>query len=120
MSYNTAILNRIKNILNQLNVDYSEKAMFSGVCIMVDDKMCCGTHIDKKTGEDYLLCRIGETACEEALKDEFVIPMEFTGKAMKGYVFVTGGGLATDKQLTHWLKLCLAYNPLAKSSKKKK
>lgn len=48
MAYNEKTLERIQEILFDKNVVFIEKKMFSGVCIMVDDKMCCGTHIDKK------------------------------------------------------------------------
>lgn len=81
--------------------------------------MCCGTHIDKKSGEEYLLCRIGEDAYADALEKNYVIPMEFTGRAMKGYVFVTTQGHKKDKDLAYWLQLCLDFNPLAQASKKK-
>jgi len=67
MAYNENTLNRIRDFLMNNYVKFSEKKMFSGVCIMVDDKMCCGTHIDKNTEEDLMLCRIGEKAYEKAL-----------------------------------------------------
>ncbi|MBA4849537.1 TfoX/Sxy family protein [Emticicia sp. BO119] len=118
MPYSENFLNRIREILIEKQVEFSEKKMFSGVCIMVDDKMCCGTHIDKKTGEDLMLCRIGDDAYEMALESSNCIPMEFTGKAMKGYVYVTGNGFRTQKDLTYWIQLCLDFNPFAKKSKK--
>lgn len=118
MPYNENLLNRIREILVNKQVDFSEKKMFSGVCIMVDDKMCCGTHIDKKSEGDVLLCRLSEKDCETALEEENCIPMEFTGKAMKGYIYVTENGLRTNKDLAHWIQLCLDFNPLAKKSKK--
>ena len=119
MAFNENTVKRIREIMKQKKVPFSEKKMFSGVCFMVDDKMCCGTHIDKKTEEDFLLCRIGEEAYAGALKKENVIPMEFTGRSMKGYIFVKGKGYSNDKDLQYWLQLCLDYNPIAKSSKKK-
>ena len=118
MPYNENLLNRITEILVSKQVDFSEKKMFSGICIMVDDKMFCATHIDKKTNKDLLLCRIGEDACETALENSNCMPMEFTGKAMKGYIYVTESGFRTQKELTHWIQLCLDFNPLAKKSKK--
>lgn len=118
MAFNEISLNRIREALFDKNVSFLEKKMFSGVCIMVDDKMCCGTHIDKKTNEDLLLCRIGEEIYEEALEMENCIPMEFTGKPMKGYVFITEQGFNTAKKLDYWLQLCLDFNPKAKKSKK--
>jgi hypothetical protein len=38
---------------------------------------------------------------------------------MKGYMFVTPDGYDSDAELDQVLELCLAFNPLAKASKKK-
>ena len=46
--------------------------------------------------------------------------MDFTGKVMKGFVFVDADTLKTKKQLEYWIALALEYNKIAKSSKKKK
>jgi hypothetical protein len=119
MAFNEITVKRISDMMKQKKVSFAEKKMFSGVCFMVNDKMCCGTHIDKKTNEEFLLCRIGEEAYENALKMDHVIPMEFTGRRMKGYVFVKGPGFKNEKDLAYWLKLCLDFNPKAQSSKKK-
>ena len=119
MAYNESTLQRIRENFSKRDIGFNEKKMFSGVCIMVDGKMCCGTHTDKKSGEDLLMCRIGQEAYEKALEDTNVIPMEFTGKPMKGYIYVTEAGFKNADHLDHWLQLCLDYNPLAKASKKK-
>jgi hypothetical protein len=47
-------------------------------------------------------------------------PMDFTGKIMKGYVFVDIDSLNTKKKLKYWVKLVLEFNKKAKASKKKK
>jgi len=39
---------------------------------------------------------------------------------MKGYVFVDPDGYDLDTQLEKWIEYCEAFNPFAKSSKKKK
>lgn len=119
MAYDENTAQRIREFFQQKSVDFYEKNMFSGICFMVDDKMCCGTHIDKNTNEDFLLCRIGDQAYTDAIERENVIPMEFTGKPMKDYVFVTENGHKSAKDLAYWLQLCVEFNPLAKSSKKK-
>lgn len=119
MAYNENTVQRIRENFTGKGVDFTEKKMFSGVCFMVDGKMCCGTHTDKKSGEDLLMCRIGEQAYGKALEDNNVIPMEFTGKPMKGYIYVNEAGFSNAVGLNHWLQLCLDYNPLAKASKKK-
>lgn len=119
MAYQEKTANRIREILTDKGAAFSEKKMFSGICFMVDDKMLCGTHIDNKSGEELLLCRVGEDYYAEALEQNYCIPMEFTGRPMKGYVFVTEGGVKTKKEISSWIQRCLDFNPLAKRSKKK-
>lgn len=45
--------------------------------------------------------------------------MDFTGKRMKGFVYVDESGFNSQKDLAFWVDLCLEFNPLAKASKKK-
>jgi hypothetical protein len=116
--HNENTIQRIREILQQKNADFYEKVMFGGICFMVDDKMLCACKIEKSTGEDRLMCRLSPEAAEEAVKQDDVIPMDFTGKSMKGFVYVEADAFVTTKQLNYWLQLCLDYNPFAKASKK--
>lgn len=118
MPYNEETVQRIREFFLEKDAAFTEKKMFSGICFMVDGKMCCGTHIDKKTGDDKLMCRVGDKAWEPSLEKDQVIPMEFTGKPMKGYIYVLGHGFKSKKDLNYWLQLCLDFNPFAKASKK--
>lgn len=120
MAYNEITIQRIREVLFSKSISFTEKNMFGGVCFLVDDKMLCGNHLDKKTGEDLLMCRIGESVYENVLEQNYCIPMEFTGHSMKGYVYVTQDGFKTNANLDYWLQLCLDYNPLAKKSKRKR
>jgi len=120
MAYNEFLSDRIHQILQEKKVNFYAKKMMGGLCFMVDDKMCCGIHYDKKRETDLLMARIGEEVYKEAIKREGSHPMDFTGRPMKGYVFVTPDGFDLDKDLEYWIQLCLDFNPLAKSSKKKK
>ncbi|MDG2450799.1 MAG: TfoX/Sxy family protein [Saprospiraceae bacterium] len=120
MAYDEFIADRIRNSFNDHKTSFYEKRMFGGLCFMVDDKMCCGIHFDKKKNTDLLMARIGEDATIGAVKREGCHPMDFTGRPMKGYVFVTPDGFDTDEDLDYWISLCVAFNPLAKTSKRKK
>ena len=119
MAYNEQTIKRIRELLFNKGVSFTEKNMFGGVCFLVDEKMLCGNHLDKNTGEDLLMCRIGETVYENALEQNYCIPMEFTGRTMKGYVYILQDGFKINSELDYWLQLCLDFNPLAKKSKKK-
>lgn len=118
MAYYETTAIRIRNLLFDKEVIFAEKKMFGGICYMVDDKMCFGILIDKKSNHEQLMCRMSESDSAKSLETENCIPMEFTGKPMKGYVYVTQNGYLSTKDLSHWIQLCLNFNPLAKKSKK--
>ena len=113
MAYNEQLAERIKRTLHQHQVRFEEKKMMGGICFMVDDKMCVGIVKDK------LMARIGTEAYEEALTKKGCTPMDFTGRPMKGFVFVEPLATDMDEDLDYWISLCLEYNPKAKSKKKK-
>ena len=87
---------------------------------MVNDKMCVGVE------KERLMVRLDPDLMEEVIEKEGCRPMDFTGKIMKGYVFVDIEALNTKKKLEYWIKLALDYNAIArrtlraKVSKKKK
>lgn len=53
------------------------------------------------------------------LETHAIRPMDFTGKSMKGFVFINESRLKTKKDLSYWVGLCLDFNPKAKATKKK-
>ena len=113
MAYNEKMVDRIRELLvTQKNVE--EKKMFGGVCFMVNDKMCIGVN------ENEIMCRVGPDVYESALEKKGAREMTFTGRPMKGYVFVDDAGIKTKKDLESWVNMCLEFNKLAKASKKKK
>lgn len=120
MAYDEYLADRIRNILKEKYIAFSELKMMGGLCFKVDNKMLCGIHIDKKYGASLLMARIGESIYLDELKKQECLPMGFTGRPMKGYIFVTPDGFDTDKELSYWLDLCLNFNPLAKASKSRK
>jgi hypothetical protein len=120
MAYDEYLADRIRGVLKERKVTYCELKMMGGLCIMVGEKMCCGILYNKKHASDLLMARIGPDKYENALKRPGCQPMDFTGRPMNGYVFITPEGFDMDKDLAYWMDLCLAFNPVAKSSKKKK
>jgi hypothetical protein len=120
MAYDEYLGDRIRHALKEKQANFSEMKMMGGLCFKVDEKMLCGIHTDKKYGDNLLMARIGETQYEKEIEKEVCLPMDFTGRPMKGYIFVTPEGFDSDDSLSQWLDLCLSFNPLAKASKKKK
>ena len=119
MAYDEYLADRIKQILKHLGVAHTTKKMMGGLLFSVDDKMLCGIHMDKKYGDSLLMARIGEEAYSKEIEKEVCLPMDFTGRPMKGYIYVTPDGWDLDMDLEYWIKLTLAFNPLAKASRKK-
>ena len=112
MAYNEKLADRIREIIALTHRNVEEKKMFAGLCFMVNDKMCVGVH------EHRIMVRLDPVVCDEVVENEGCEPMNFTGKIMRGFVFVDDAVLKTKKQLDYWVQLGLAYNKFAKSSKK--
>ena len=113
MAYDEYLADRIRNRLREKQVSYEEKKMMGGLTFMIDDKMCIGIV------KNDLMARIDPDIYEEALNRKGCKEMNFTGRPMKGFVFVEPIGIDMDDELNDWIQLCLDYNPTAKSSKKK-
>jgi hypothetical protein len=120
MAYDEYLADRVRAVLKDENALFSELKMMGGLCFKVDNKMLCGIHVDKKLNESLLMARIGETAYETEVAKEVCLPMDFTGRPMRGYIFVKSEGFDFEDDLSYWIRLCLAFNPEAKASKKKK
>ena len=120
MAYDVFLADRIRQQLKEKHSPFEELNMMGGLCFKVAGKMLCGIHLDKKFGANLLMARIGEHIYQTELEKPNCLPMDFTGRPMKGYIFVTPDGFDTDADLSYWLDLCLAFNPSAKASKPKK
>jgi len=81
MAYSEKIADRIRESLQQAP-EVEEKKMFGGVCFMVNGKMCMGVI------KDEMMCRIDPQKEPEVLEKNGCRPMDFTGRPMKGYVYV--------------------------------
>ena len=114
MGYDEKLADRIREIVAATGNIIEEKKMFGGLCFMVNQKMCVGVE------KDRLMVRLDPGMYDQLLEKEGVHPMEFTGKPMKGYVFVDVDALKSKKQLEYWMTLAIEFNKVAKSSKKKK
>jgi hypothetical protein len=111
MAYDEKLAGRVRTFFKEQAVSFEEKRMMGGLCFMVDGKMCVGV---EKT---RLMARIDPDAYEVALGRKGCVPMDFTGRPMRGFVFVNPDGLVTRRQLDSWLGHALEFNPRAKSSK---
>jgi TfoX/Sxy family transcriptional regulator of competence genes len=112
MAYSEKLSNRIREAIAELP-KVEERLMFGGVCYMLNGKMCIGVV------DDEMMCRIGPEVYEVALEKRGCREMVFTGRPMKGYVYVSNDGMKTKKEFDYWIDLCVKFNKFAKASKKK-
>ena len=97
MAYDEGLADRVRATLLP-RPDIEEKKMFGGLTFMVGGHMCCGV-----IGGD-LMVRVGPDAYEDALAAKGARPMDFTGRPLRGMVYVGPGGHRTDDALASWVK----------------
>jgi TfoX/Sxy family transcriptional regulator of competence genes len=102
VSYDEKLAGRVRAILSERD-DVVEKRMFGGLCFMVSGAMCCGL-----TKSDFMV-RVGADAYDEALAQPHARPMDFTGRPLKGMVYVAPAGLRTRAALERWVRRGLAF-----------
>ncbi|MEM7009085.1 MAG: TfoX/Sxy family protein [Thermodesulfobacteriota bacterium] len=93
---------RISNIFSD-DKNIGEKKMFGGIAYMYKDHMCVGIV------DDMLMVRVGSEQYEKALSEKYVRPMDFTGKPMKGYVYVEPKAIKSEKSLRTWIDKGIAF-----------
>lgn len=112
MAYDEFLADRVRLLMRQKGTGFQEKKMMGGLAFMVNDKMCVGVV------RDDLMARIAPEEYDSALTRKGCREMNFTGRPMKGFVFVGPEGTDMDEDLAAWVQLALDFNPRAKSSKK--
>jgi TfoX/Sxy family transcriptional regulator of competence genes len=96
VAFDETLGDRIRELLEPRR-DITERKMFGGLAFMVNGNMFVGL-----AGED-LMVRVGTDDHQKALARPHARPMDFTGRPMKGYVFVGPGGYRTRKALDSWV-----------------
>ena len=102
MAYNEKLAERVRTALAGEG-EFVEKKMFGGLAFLLRGNMACGVT------KDDLMLRVGVDQHEEALALPFARAMDFTGKPMKGFVFVAAEGCKTAGALGKCLALALEF-----------
>lgn len=109
MAFDEQLAQRIQLVLKGRR-GVTTKKMFGGIAFMVNGNMSVGI-----VGDELML-RVGAEKAEELLKLDHVKEMDFTGKPLKGFVYVEPEGFETDPELEKWVMCGVEY---AKSLPKK-
>jgi TfoX/Sxy family transcriptional regulator of competence genes len=102
MAYDEGLAQRVREALAE-RTDLTEKKMFGGLCFLLGGNMCCGL-----VGEELML-RVGREAYDEVLSREHAREMDFTGRSLRGMVYVGIDGLAEDEQMATWLEPAVGF-----------
>jgi TfoX/Sxy family transcriptional regulator of competence genes len=102
MSFDETLAERLRPLFEG---DYkvTEKKMFGGLAFMVNGNMCCGI-----VGKN-LVVRTGPDTFDHALKRRHARPMDFTGRPMKGFVYIAPAGYRSERDLKSWTQLGLDF-----------
>ncbi|GFE84351.1 RNA methyltransferase [Steroidobacter agaridevorans] len=102
MAFDEGLAERIRDVLVK-TPRITERRMFGGVAFLSDGHMFVGLI------GDVLMARVGPEYYAAALERKYVREMDFTGKPMKGYVYVDPAGIAGDEELEEWVMRCRAF-----------
>ena len=109
MAYNEHQADRIRQRLKKVNLT-EEKKMMGGLIFMVNDKMCIGLDIDKATGGDRLMVRVGKANHDQLIFKKGSREMDFTGRVMRGFLFIESEGFDLEIDLDFWIEKALYFN----------
>ena len=97
MAYDEGLAQRIRKLLEDRD-EVVERRMFGGLAFLWRGNLCVGVV------KEALMVRVGPAAHDEALSRPHARPMDFTGRPMKGLVYVAAPGLESDRALRAWLE----------------
>jgi hypothetical protein len=94
MSYSEDLAEKVRGILHG-SEGLTEKQLFGGLAFMLNGNMACGV-----LGVE-LMVRVGPENYQEALGQRYTRPMDYTGRPLKGMVYVEEDAIAAD--LDDWV-----------------
>src|ERR1700687_3372580 len=97
MAFDEGLAQRMRDLVDT-EPSISERKMFGWLCFLLNGNMSFGI-----VGCD-LMIRVGGAAYTEALALPHAREMDFTGRSMRGMVFVSEDGISEDDDLECWLE----------------
>jgi len=102
MAFDEGLAERIREH-TETDPSISEQKMFGGLCFMSGGNMSFGV-----LGNEIMV-RVGPDAYAAALELPHAREMDFTGRSMRGMVYVDADGISEDGDLRVWLQRGLTY-----------
>jgi TfoX/Sxy family transcriptional regulator of competence genes len=101
VAYDEDLADRVRTVL-PAGEPVTERQMFGGLAFMLGGRMFCGIV------KDALMARLGPEVADRAVDQPHVRPMDFTGRPMKGMVFIDPAGLQGNA-LRQWVDAAAGY-----------
>lgn len=102
MAYDEGLAERVRERLEGLQA-VTERRMFGGLAFLLNGNMCVGVV------KEVLMVRVGPQAYEASLALPHARPMDFTGRPLRGFVYVDAGAYAEDDELAAWVERGVAF-----------
>jgi TfoX/Sxy family transcriptional regulator of competence genes len=102
MAYDERLAERIRTAMEDVP-EVAEIAMFGGLCFTVRGNMAVGLN-----GTD-LMVRLDPDEHDAALAEPHARPMDFTGRPMRGFLYVDAAGTRSGAGLRKWVRRGVAY-----------
>lgn len=102
MAYDEGLAQRLRDIFID-DPGVVEKKMFGGLAFMVQGHMCVGVTIDD------LMVRVGSEHYDEAINLPHARKMDFTGRPLRGFIYVSPEGIESDEALQTWVDRALNF-----------
>lgn len=102
MAYDEALAARVRKQLKKHKA-LSEIRMFGGLCWTIRGNMACGVL------NDDLVLRVDPDLAAAYLREPHARPMDFTGRPMRNFLFVSSRAVATPAGLKKWISRGVDY-----------
>jgi hypothetical protein len=102
VAFDEGLAERVRTLVAD-DAETRERKMFGGLCFLCRGNMACGIVGDE------LMVRVGPDAWTDALSKPHAREMDFTGRSMKGMVYVGPAGVAEDADLARWVQRGTTY-----------
>jgi len=99
MAFNELLAIRVRTSLALFPDDFTEKKMFGGLVFLYKGKMTIGVVKEK------LAVRVVASKMDELLKNDSVLPMDFTKKPMKEFLYVLPDAIKTEEEILFFIEL---------------
>jgi TfoX/Sxy family transcriptional regulator of competence genes len=102
MAYSEELATRVRAAF-PAETQVQERKMFGGLAFLLGGHMGCGILGDR------LMVRVPPQEHEQTLSEPHVKVMDFTGKPMRGFIYVEPAGIESEAALAQWVRRGAAF-----------